>query len=75
MVYASNMDYVGRYFHMTKLWPQDVFIIPAITTFCKRGFSIQNHIKSILWCSLVLETYENCNGNIEAIDFKQVWIK
>ena len=77
MVYSSNLDCVERYPHMTKLW-QTVLVIPARTTFCKRGFSTQNHIKSTLRCSLVLETLEAqmrvamAKVSIEAIDFEQV---
>jgi len=80
MVYSSNLDYVGRYPHMTKLW-QAVLVIPASTASCERGFSTQNHIKSTLRCSLVLETLEAqmrvamAKIPIEAIDFEQVWVK
>ena len=80
MVYSSNLDYVGRYLHMTKLW-QTVLVIPASTASCERGFSTQNHIKSTLRCSLVLETLEAqmrvamAKVPIEAIDFEEVWIK
>ena len=80
MVYSSNLDYVERYPHMTKLW-QIVLVILASTISCERGFSTQNHIKSTLHCSLVLETLEAqvrvamAKILIEAIDFEQVWIK
>ena len=80
MVYSSNLDYVGRYLHMSKLW-QIVLVIPVNTASCERGFSTQNHIKSTLRCSLVLETLEiqmrvaMAKVPIEAIDFEQVWIK
>ena len=80
MVYSSNLDYVGRYPHMTKLW-QAFLVILASTASCERGFSTQNHIKSTLYCSLVLETLEvqmrvaTAKVPIEAIDFEQVWIK
>ena len=47
MVYSSNLDYVGRYPHMTMMW-QTVLVIPASTASCERGFSTQNHIKSTL---------------------------
>jgi len=57
MVYSSNLDYVGRYPHMIKLW-QAILVNPASTVSCERGFSTQNHIKSTLRCSLVLETLE-----------------
>ena len=80
MVYSSNLDYVGRYLYMTKLW-QTVLVIPASTASCERGFLTQNHIKSTLRCSLVLETLEAqmrvamAKVPIEAINFEQVWIK
>ena len=80
MVYSSNLDYVERYPHMTKLW-QIVLVIPTSTASYETGFSTQNHIKSTLRCSLVLETLEAQMGvamakvPIEAIDFEQVWIK
>ena len=65
---------------MKKLW-QTVLIIPASTASFERGFSTQNHIKSTLRCSLVLETLEAqmkvamAKVPIEAIHFEQVWIK
>ena len=77
MVYSSNLDYVGRYPHMTKLW-QIVLVIPTSTTSCERRFSTQNHIKFTLRCSLVLETLETqmrvamTKVPIKAIDFEQV---
>ena len=80
MVYSSNLDYFGKYPHMTKLW-QVVIVIPTSTASCERGFSTQNHIKSTLRCSLVLETLEAqmrvamAKIPIEAIDFEQVWVK
>lgn len=80
LVYSSNLDYVGRYPNMTKLW-QAVIIIPASTASCERGFSTQNHIKSTLRSSLVLETLEAqmrvamAKIPIENIDFEQVWVK
>ena len=75
MVYSSNVDYVERYPHMTKLW-QAILVICA--SICERGFSTQNHIKSTLWCSLVLETLEAhmrvamAKIPMEAIEFEQV---
>ena len=80
MVYSYNVDYVGRYAHMTKLW-QAILVIPTSTASCERGFFTQNHIKSTLWCNLVLETLEAqmriavAKILVEAIDFEQVWIK
>ena len=80
MVYSSNLDYVERYLHMTKLW-QIVLVILVSTTSYERGFSTQNHIKFTLRCSLILETLEAqmrvamAKVPIEAIDFEQVWIK
>ena len=35
-----------------------LLVIPTNTISCERGFSTQNHIKSILQCSLVFETLE-----------------
>lgn len=72
LVYSSNLDYVGRYPNIIKLW--QVVII-------ERGFSTQNHIKSTLRSSLVLETLEAqmrvamAKIPIENIDFEQVWVK
>lgn len=57
MVYSSNLDYIERYPHMTKLW-QSIFVIPTSTTFCEKGYSTQNHIKFTLRYSLVSETLE-----------------
>ena len=63
---------------MTKLWQIDL-VIPASTASYERGFSTQNHIKSTLYCSLVLETLEAqmrvamAKVPIEAIDFEQVF--
>ena len=77
IVYSSNVDYIERYLHMTKLW-QVVLVIPTSTTSCERGFFTQNHIKSTLRCSLVLETLKAqmkvamAKIPIEAIDFEQV---
>ena len=78
--YSFNVEYVERYFHMICLW-QAVFRILACTTFSKRRFPTQNHIKSTSWCSLVLETLEAqmrvavVKSPINAIDFEQEWIK
>ena len=75
MVFSSNVDYVERYLHITKLW-QSILVILASTTFCERGLSTQNHIKSTLQCSLVLEILEAqmrvamAKISIEAIDFE-----
>ena len=79
MVYSSKVDYVvGRYLHMTKLW-QAILVIPTIIASCnscEREFFTQNYIKSILSCSLVLETLETkmkvamAKIPIEAIDFE-----
>jgi hypothetical protein len=77
---SSYVVGISRYPHMTKLW-QAVLVIPASTTSCERGFSTQNHIKTTLRCSLVLETLEAqmrvamAKIPIEAIDFEQVWVK
>ena len=80
MVYSSNVDYIGRYPHLTKLW-QAILVILASTTSCYKGFSTQNHIKSTLWCSEVLETLEAqmriamAKISIGPVDFEQIWIK
>ena len=61
---------------MTELWQVSCNL--ASTTSCERRVSTQNHIKSSLWCSLVLETFEAqmivamVEISREAIDFEQL---
>ena len=57
MVYSSNLDYIVRNPHMTKLW-QIVLVILASIASCERRFSTQNYIKSGVRGYLVLETLE-----------------
>ena len=66
---------------MTISW-HAILVISTIMASCERGLeSTQNHIKSTLWCSLVLETLEAqmriamAKICIKAIEFEQVWIK
>ncbi len=79
-IYSSNVEYIGRYPHITSLW-QAVLTIPASTASCERGFSTQNHIKSSLRCSLNLKTLEAemriamAQIPIECMNFEEVWAK
>ena len=47
MIYSSNVDYVERYPHMTKLWQVVLVILPSTASY-EKGFSTQNQIKSSL---------------------------
>jgi hypothetical protein len=77
-IFASTEDYLSRFPHITQLW-QVILTLPASTTSCERGFSIQNLIKSFGRCALnitildALMRIAMVKIPMKSLDFEDIW--